>query len=81
MRDAGDNGHPSPARAGFAEGLADGSVRCLACQRRCVLGDGAVGYCRVRRNVGGRLAPLSYGRIAALHLAEVERKPLFHFFP
>jgi pyruvate formate lyase activating enzyme len=46
-----------------------------------VLGDGELGFCRVRRNDGGRLAPLSYGRVAALHLANVERKPLYHFYP
>ena len=29
----------------------------------------------------GQLLSLSYGRVAALHLANVERKPLFHFYP
>ncbi len=66
---------------GFAQTMPNGRLRCMACQRGCELGAGELGFCRVRRNVDGRLAPLSYGRVAALHLAEVERKPLFHFYP
>jgi pyruvate formate lyase activating enzyme len=45
------------------------------------LKEGAVGYCGVRENRQGRLVPLSYGRVAAVHLARVERKPLYHFHP
>ncbi len=67
--------------AGLCEGLADGRLKCLACQRGCALGEGQLGLCRVRRHEAGRIVPLSYGRVAALHLANVERKPLFHFHP
>ncbi len=66
---------------GFAEAMPHGRVRCLACQRGCILAEDDLGFCRVRANRGGKLAPLSYGRVAALHLANVERKPLFHFHP
>lgn len=67
--------------AGFAEALPDGRLKCMACQRGCVLGPDELGFCRVRVNRDGRLIPLSYGRVAAMHLANVERKPLFHFYP
>jgi len=73
-------GTGTPAE-GFAERLAGDRVRCRACQRRCLLGRGDLGLCRVRLNRDGRLLSLSYGRVAALHLANVERKPLFHFHP
>ena len=53
----------------------------MACQRRCTLAEGQLGFCGVRQNRGGGLVSLSYGRVAALHLANVERKPLFHFYP
>lgn len=56
-------------------------MRCKACQRRCVLEEGEVGFCGVRKNLGGEMVPLSYGRVGAMHLACVERKPLFHFYP
>lgn len=76
MSETADNG-----REGFAEPLPDGRLRCKACQRACVLTADELGFCRVRMNRAGRLVPLSYGRVAALHVANVERKPLFHFYP
>jgi pyruvate formate lyase activating enzyme len=66
---------------GFAASLRGNRVRCQACQRGCLLDEGQLGFCGVRKNRGGDLAPLSYGRVAAVHLAAVERKPLYHFFP
>jgi pyruvate formate lyase activating enzyme len=65
----------------LAEALPGNRVRCKACQRCCLLEEGRLGFCGVRKNQGGKLVPLSYGRVAAVHLANVERKPLFHFFP
>ncbi len=70
-----------PTREGFAESLSDGRTRCRACQRRCLLEEGQLGFCGVRKNERGRLVPLSYGRVAAMHPAYVERKPLYHFHP
>lgn len=61
--------------------MADGRLRCLACQRGCVLSEGERGFCLARANESGELVSLTYGRVAALHWAEVERKPLFHFHP
>ncbi|MFQ6049116.1 MAG: radical SAM protein, partial [Phycisphaerae bacterium] len=69
--------HPElvePAEGGSA-------VRCGVCIRRCVVRPGQSGYCLTRRLEAGRLVSLSYGRVSSLHLAEVERKPLFHFYP
>jgi pyruvate formate lyase activating enzyme len=66
---------------GFAEGLPEKKVRCKACQRRCLLEKDQLGFCKVRSNQDGKLIPHSYGRVAALHLTNVERKPLFHFYP
>ena len=66
---------------GWAEALPEGRVRCRACARGCLIEEGQLGFCRVRRNEAGRLIPLSYGRVAAVHLANVERKPLYHFYP
>ncbi len=72
---------PGVSREGFCEKLPDGRLLCLACQRGCRLRPGEPGFCRVRRRRGDRLVPLSYGRVAALHPANVERKPLYHFHP
>ena len=72
---------PETDVAGLAERLADGRLRCKVCQRSCVLSPDQSGFCRVRVHRGGRIVPLTYGRVAALCWAEVERKPLFHFYP
>lgn len=69
------------AHQGVADKLPAGRTRCKACQRQCVVEEGRLGFCRVRQNLAGKLLVLGYGRVAALHLAPVERKPLFHFFP
>jgi len=42
---------------------------------------GALGICGVRRNDGGELVTLVYGRAIAEHVDPIEKKPLFHFLP
>ncbi len=58
-----------------------GKVRCTACARYCVVPSGSHGFCFVRKNEGGRLVLLSYGRAAAIQVDPVEEKPLSHFHP
>lgn len=54
---------------------------CQLCPRACLIPDGASGQCRIRKNSGGKLYSLSWGRFSALALDPVEKKPLYHFFP
>ena len=56
-------------------------VVCGICPRGCRLAEGETGNCRARRNVGGRIVPLGYGRPCAVALDPIEKKPLFHFLP
>ncbi len=56
-------------------------VRCTACARYCVIPPGSHGFCYVRKNEGGRLVLLTYGRAAAIQIDPVEKKPLAHFRP
>ena len=56
-------------------------VRCLTCERRCLLPIGGLGWCRTRKNIGGRIYTLVYGLISSLSANPIEKKPLFHFFP
>ncbi len=58
-----------------------GKVRCSACNRRCSIPESAAGYCRVRKNVGGKLYSLVYGKTLTLSVDPIEKKPLFHFKP
>ena len=67
--------------ASLYEPLSGGKVRCTACARYCVIPEGSHGFCFVRKNEGGKLVLLSYGRAAAVQVDPVEKKPLSHFHP
>jgi pyruvate formate lyase activating enzyme len=56
-------------------------VACLLCGHRCVLKDGQLGVCRVRKNIEGTLFSLNYDKVAATHADPIEKKPLYHFLP
>jgi pyruvate formate lyase activating enzyme len=63
------------------ETMPDGRLHCYLCPRHCHIGEGQTGFCFIRKNEGGRLVQLGYGRPAALQMDPVEKKPLNHFFP
>ena len=56
-------------------------VRCRVCRRVCEIEAGRRGFCRTRENRQGALVSLIYGTVAALHVAPIEAKPLYHFLP
>ncbi|MEI8078389.1 MAG: AmmeMemoRadiSam system radical SAM enzyme [bacterium] len=61
---------------------ADGKVAaCALCPHQCRIAPGRTGRCGVRRNVGGQLLALTYGRPAAIQVDPIEKKPLYHFLP
>jgi pyruvate formate lyase activating enzyme len=66
--------------ARLQEPVAD-QVRCLTCERRCVLTEGQTGWCRTRQNRGGTLYTLIYGAVSSLSCNPIEKKPLYHFYP
>lgn len=57
------------------------SVTCTLCFHHCVLAQGQTGACRARGNRGGAIVPLNYGRLTALSLDPIEKKPLRRFYP
>ncbi len=61
--------------------MADGRLHCFLCPRHCHIGEGQSGFCFIRKNEGGRLVQLGYGRPAALQIDPIEKKPLNHFLP
>jgi len=63
------------------ETMPDGRLHCYLCPRHCHIGEGQAGFCFIRKNEGGRLVQLGYGRPAALAMDPIEKKPLNHFFP
>jgi pyruvate formate lyase activating enzyme len=56
-------------------------ARCGICHHRCELGEGQLGFCRARRNTGGRIVCESYGRVTSIALDPIEKKPLYRFLP
>ncbi|UWP60169.1 AmmeMemoRadiSam system radical SAM enzyme [Ruminococcus gauvreauii] len=56
-------------------------IICPVCMHHCALREGQTGICRARKMTDGRILSLNYGRITAMALDPVEKKPLNRFFP
>ncbi|MCX7848161.1 MAG: AmmeMemoRadiSam system radical SAM enzyme [bacterium] len=67
--------------AEYWESVGDGRVRGGLCPRRCVVREGFRGACGVRMNIGGKLRTLVYGKVVAVHVDPIEKKPLMHVLP
>ncbi|HIS41121.1 MAG TPA: AmmeMemoRadiSam system radical SAM enzyme [Candidatus Aphodovivens avistercoris] len=56
-------------------------VVCDVCPHVCALREGQTGRCRARTARGGRVVPASFGRVTAVALDPIEKKPLARFRP
>ncbi|MCX7794847.1 MAG: AmmeMemoRadiSam system radical SAM enzyme, partial [Thermodesulfovibrionales bacterium] len=56
-------------------------VRCELCPRFCIINENEKGFCRVRKNINGKLYSLVYSRPTSIGIDPIEKKPLFHFLP
>lgn len=65
----------------FYKNLLKGRVECYLCPHYCKLKTGQTGFCRVRKNVDGKLKSLVYGKPYAVNVDPIEKKPLYHFLP
>lgn len=72
---------PTVREALLYEAEGEGRVRCLLCERRCVIPKGGEGFCGTRRNVDGRLYTLVYGDVSSISANPIEKKPFYHFWP
>lgn len=54
---------------------------CGVCFHRCHLKEGQTGFCRARKNTGGKVRPVNYGELTSLALDPIEKKPLARFYP
>ena len=55
--------------------------QCDACFRRCKIEEGAIGFCGARACRGGKIVADNYGKLTALALDPIEKKPLKMFMP
>jgi len=56
-------------------------LACLLCQHYCKLKDGQIGICGVNKHENNKIKNLVYGKVAAINIDPVEKKPLYHFLP
>jgi pyruvate formate lyase activating enzyme len=56
-------------------------VQCKLCSWRCLIGEGKLGRCCVRKNINGVLYSLNYDKVCSANPDPIEKKPLFHFQP
>lgn len=61
--------------------LEDKTVQCQLCPNGCTIPEGKSGFCRVRRNIAGKLHSMVYGRPCTVDVGPIEKAPLFHFLP
>jgi pyruvate formate lyase activating enzyme len=57
------------------------NIQCKLCPNECLLEPEDRGHCRNRVHKDGRLYTLAYADPCALHIDEIQKKPLFHFLP
>ncbi|MEM4348477.1 MAG: AmmeMemoRadiSam system radical SAM enzyme [Candidatus Anstonellaceae archaeon] len=57
------------------------AVLCFLCQRRCYIKEGQLGFCLVRKNTGGKLYSLNWGKCVSYAVDPIEKKPFYHFVP
>ncbi len=54
---------------------------CDVCPHHCTLAEGQRGLCMARQNHDGKIISENYGRVTALALDPIEKKPLNRFYP
>jgi len=65
----------------FYESLGDNKIKCLLCRHYCKLKENQIGICGVNKNEEGKLVNLVYGKVSAINIDPIEKKPLYHFLP
>jgi pyruvate formate lyase activating enzyme len=81
MEFAMDSAKENLKQAVLWEQAEDKKVKCKLCNWRCLIADGKLGQCCVRKNIDGTLYSLNYYKVCAANPDPIEKKPLFHFQP
>ncbi len=56
-------------------------TKCEICPHHCVLNEGKIGICKARKNSGGIIICVNYGKVTSIALDPIEKKPLYRFYP
>ena len=73
--------HPALLWKSFDNPALKGKIQCQLCAHYCMIDEGQAGKCLVRRNDGGKLVTLNWGKTEGLAIDPIEKKPFFHFKP
>jgi len=63
------------------EKLGGDKVRCGLCPRRCTIAKDGVGFCKVRKNIGGVLFAQSYRKATHVTIERIETEAIHHYNP
>ena len=70
-----------PARLWDTNPERPGGVICRLSPRNCKIADGSLGFCGVRKNVGGKLMTLNYGKMVHPTVEVIETEAVAHYAP
>ena len=56
-------------------------TECRVCPHHCKIEEGHLGLCKARTNRNGEIISENYGKLTAVALDPIEKKPLYHFHP
>lgn len=64
----------------------NGKIRCVLCPHYCLIKEGGLGICNVRRAERNetkdlKLVTLNYGKVTSISMDPIEKKPLYNFYP
>jgi len=74
-------GIPQAPQARWYEARPDGGMACQLCPNHCLVTETRPGLCGVRHARQGRMVLPFFGRVSALAVDPIEKKPLYHFHP
>ena len=56
-------------------------IECRICPHHCNIEEGHMGLCKARTNRNGEIVSENYGKLTAVALDPIEKKPLYHYQP
>jgi pyruvate formate lyase activating enzyme len=70
-----------PHKASYFQKLKNKIVKCNLCPNNCIIKPDRYGSCNARKNIGGKLYSMVYGKPSSVAVDPIEKKPLYHFLP
>ncbi len=75
------NGNQYDREALYYEKRSEMMLQCHLCPLECRLRPDEISACRSRKNQDCKMSLTTYGKVSAIHVDPMEKKPLYHFLP